>query len=66
MIVARNDKMKGMQEGVICLYDVMPTRDKRGFWKPNGRICIELGRGYFPELKWEDAPIEVELIEKKK
>lgn len=65
MWVVRNNRMGDQTEGAICLFSSAPERDPRGFWKPRDGFRIELGCGYFSGLKWEDDPLEVELVPKK-
>jgi len=66
MYVARDEM------GTLFLYDKKPVRVKRSlpesqfdwgdYWASND--CIELDEHLFPELTWEQEPIEVELIKK--
>ena len=41
------------------------TKPKRGDGEWNGGIGMYIDSDLFPDLKWEDEPVEVELIIKK-
>ena len=44
----------------LFVYEDKPTRcDNQREWL--GRFLCSMKNSYFPELKWEDEPIEVEL-----
>ena len=48
------------KNGFLFAYEDKPTRcDIRKEWF--GRFLSSMKNSYFPELKWEDEPIEVEL-----
>ena len=48
------------KNGFLFVYEDKPTRwDIRKEWI--GRFLNSIKNSYFPELKWEDEPIEVEL-----
>ena len=48
------------KNGFIFAYEDKPTRwDNQKEWI--GRLLSSIKNSYFPELKWEDEPIEVEL-----
>ena len=48
------------KNGFLFAYEYKPTRcDKQKEWI--GRFFSSMKNSYFPELKWEDEPIEVEL-----
>ena len=48
------------KNGFLFVYEDKPTRwDKRKEWI--GRFFSSMKNSFFPELKWEDEPIEVEL-----
>ena len=49
--------------GSLYLYDTIPHRDaKYDWWHPlAGRDQMVIEKNYFPDLRWEDEPIEVEL-----
>lgn len=58
-------KIKGWiardEDGELYLYDTEPWRDEN-LWQGRGRNEWELNdNNLFPNLKWEDEPIEVEL-----
>ncbi len=53
--VARNKK------GTLTLFEQIPRRCENHWWDRDYQSC-ELEPDYFPDLKWEDEPIEVELI----
>lgn len=62
MFVARD------KDGEICLYPTKPFRSDSIGWSNE---CWDSHDGYitlptdaFPELTWEDEPIEVELVKK--
>lgn len=56
--------------GFISLFSYCPDRvmhDNLGFWGHNdGSDEIDLPKNAFPDLTWDDDPIEVELIIKRK
>lgn len=48
------------KNGFLFVYEDKPTRcDNQREWL--GRFLCSMKNSYFPELKWEDEPIEVEL-----
>ena len=48
------------KDGNLFAYNDKPTRcDNQREWL--GRFLCSMKNSYFPELKWEDEPIEVEL-----
>ena len=48
----------------LFVYEDKPTRcDNQREWI--GRFLCSMKNSYFPELKWEDEPIEVELRQSK-
>ena len=48
------------KNGFLFAYEDKPTRrDNQKEWL--GRFLTSMKNSYFPELKWEDEPIEVEL-----
>ena len=48
------------KNGFLFVYEDKPTRcDNQKEWI--GRFLCSMKNSYFPELKWEDEPIEVEL-----
>ena len=48
------------KNGFLFAYEDKPTRcDNQKEWI--GRFLCSMKNSYFPELKWEDEPIEVEL-----
>ena len=48
------------KNGFLFAYEGKPTRcDNQREWL--GRFLCSMKNSYFPELKWEDEPIEVEL-----
>lgn len=49
--------------GRLFLYYTKPKRHKTG-WHIKGDPYLQLDKSMFPELKWEDEPREVELIDK--
>lgn len=57
MWVARDENTK------LWLFINKPIRSKNilGYWGCIGE-CMELDSELFPDLKWEDEPIEVRLI----
>lgn len=61
------------QDGYISLFKEKPTRDTcdkddipYGFWDDNTDSHMELPITSFPGLTWDDDPIEVELVIKRK
>lgn len=55
MWVARN------QDGTLKLFDSMPKRGEPYSEWVNA-WCLKLNNDLFPELKWEDEPIEVNIF----
>lgn len=53
------------ENGVIHLFEVEPRRMENKWWDRDYN-CVCLPIDAFPSLKWEDDPIEVELIIKTK
>lgn len=60
------------EDGALALY-YSPNRffrrtgdNMNGYWESETGICMLIDRKFFPELKWENEPIEVELTIKKK
>ena len=52
------------KNGFLFVYEDKPTRcDNQREWI--GRFLCSMKNSYFPELKWEDEPIEVELRQSK-
>lgn len=48
------------KNGFLFVYEDKPTRrDNQREWL--GRFLTSMKNSYFPKLKWEDEPIEVEL-----
>ena len=48
------------KNGFRCAYEGKPERcDNQKEWM--GRFFSSMKNSYFPELKWEDEPIEIEL-----
>lgn len=48
-------------DGYIYLFAEKPTRNQKiGGW--NGTTLLEFPKGILPQIRWEDEPIEVELI----
>ena len=48
------------KNGFLFVYEDKPTRrDNQREWL--GRFLSSMKNSFFPELKWEDEPIEVEL-----
>ena len=48
------------KNGFLFVYEDKPTRcDNQKEWI--GRFLCSMKNSYFPELKWEDEPIEIEL-----
>ena len=48
------------KNGFLFVYEDKPTRcDNQREWL--GRFLCSMKNSYFPELKWEDEPIEIEL-----
>lgn len=57
MWVARN------KDGFLFLFYNKPRRyDEYGKWKSSAETPMQIDRTLFPNLKWEDDPIEVELV----
>lgn len=56
MWVARN------KDGWLVLFESKPVRGE-GFWYTNSRDddSMPINSSLFPDLKWEDEPIEVEI-----
>ena len=53
------------RNGEISVYEDYPERDSNGqFWLASGYMSID--EKSFPDLKWEDEPMEVEVTIKKK
>ena len=55
----------------LCLYEVKPERKDNGygdlFWHSRAWTkSIRLNSEMFPDLKWDDEPIEVEIILRRK
>lgn len=56
----------------LWLFIDKPIRSKTSFWwevdTKNSLLrdddCMEINGGLFPELRWEDEPLEVELVRK--
>lgn len=52
----------------LSIYSVAKPERERGFWSNDGNKGASrmfINKELFPELKWDDEPIEVELIIKK-
>lgn len=57
MYVARD------KNGSLWLYSEKPHREEdSGVWYLGGVNNMQINREEFPQLKWEDEPIEVKLI----
>lgn len=50
---------------LVYLYSSMPTRGIN-MWNGHGSLLMPLDVNKFPDLTWDDDPIEVELIIKRK
>ena len=47
---------------VVSLYSTKPYRNGGiGIWNILSGGCIGLSKDLFPDLKWEDEPLEVEI-----
>lgn len=49
----------------LSIYSVVKPKREKGFWSNDGNkdaSCMFINKKLFPELKWKDEPIEVELI----
>lgn len=55
-------------DGLLYAFEHCPLRSTflYGFWEDLGRYAFELPKTLLPDLKWEDEPIEIELIIKRK
>lgn len=54
------------RDGGIWVYDLCPKKDsERGLWRGDGGSML-LDEKSFPDLKWEDEPMEVEITIRKK
>ena len=50
------------KSGELCIYNTKPERDcVRDFWCSD--LYFTIFPNLFPDLKWEDEPIEVELLQ---
>lgn len=50
------------KSGELFAYDSKPKRESYlGFWYSDLNCMGKVSKDLFPELKWEDEPIEVEL-----
>ncbi len=49
----------------VYLYSSMPTRGIN-MWNGHGSLLMPLDANSFPDLTWDDDPIEVEIILKRK
>lgn len=49
----------------LYLYSSMPTREIN-MWNGHGSLLMPLDANSFPDLTWDDEPIEVEIIIKRK
>lgn len=48
------------RDGEICIYKDYPEKDSKGqFWLASGYMPLD--QKSFPDLKWEDEPVEVEV-----
>lgn len=57
MYVARD------KDGTLWLYSEKPHREENyGVWYSDRVNIMEINSEEFPQLKWEDEPIEVKLI----
>ncbi len=56
------------KSGRLFLFESKPIKHYKciGLWVNNGVITpiMEIDSSLFPNLKWEDEPIEVEIIKK--
>lgn len=48
------------KNGKLCLYETKPERDYDVKTWQSGRFC-QMPKHLFPDLTWEDEPIEVEI-----
>jgi hypothetical protein len=71
--VARDQRMSFADKGNLTLFAEKPTRDyydcndlTYGFWSDNEKPTIPLSADLFPDLTWQDDPIEVEITIKPK
>ena len=46
------------KDGSLCEYNTKPFREN-GSWELSSNGCVELDNNLYPDLKWEDEPIEV-------
>jgi hypothetical protein len=53
------------KEGTCVIYKVKPRRYNDEMWCSAGDGCIVIDLDIFKDLKWEDDPIEVELMIRK-
>ena len=50
------------KSGKLFAYDSKPKREcYLGFWYSDLNCVVPISRNFFPELTWEDEPLEVEL-----
>ena len=53
------------RDGEICVYEDYPERDSKGqFWLASGYMSLD--EKSFPDLKWENEPVKVEITIRKK
>ena len=71
--MTKEEKLKGWVardkfDNGLSMYSVAKPERERGFWSNDGHKGASrmfINKEFFPELKWEDEPIEVELIIKR-
>lgn len=53
------------KKGTLTLFDVKPVSDSSGYWVQDEEMCkfyfMHLDGRLFPDLKYEDGPIQVRL-----
>lgn len=53
------------KNGSLTLFNVKPVADSSGYWVQDEEVCkfcfMPLDDGLFPNLKYEDGPIQVRL-----
>lgn len=54
------------KDGTLWLHDSKPyiADSSKGYYKATSGRYFEFDSDLFPDLKWEDEPIEVELVKK--
>jgi hypothetical protein len=53
------------EDGELVLHNFYPERGVQGWWESDGDD-LEIVSNLFPSLKWDDEPIEVEIVKKEK